>query len=63
MDRFVTYAHPAGTSLGFNVLQLRSNNVVREEFRPGSTLFAVCTHDRDGYEANTFLLKPAYWMD
>ena len=49
-DRFSTYAPPTGTSMGFNVLQLRSNNVVRWEFRPGSTLFAVWTHGRDGYD-------------
>jgi hypothetical protein len=50
-DRYRQYAVPSGTSLGFNVLQLRSNNVVRWEFRPGSTLFAVWTHGRDGYDA------------
>ncbi len=49
-DRFAPYATPAGTPLGFNVLQLRSNNVVRWEFRPGSTLFAVWTHGRNGYD-------------
>jgi len=49
-DRFVAYTPPSGTSMGFNVLQLRSNNVVRWEFRPGSTLFAVWTHGRDGYD-------------
>jgi hypothetical protein len=49
-DRFVAYLPPAGASTGFNVLQLRSNNVVRWEFRPGSTLFAVWTHGRDGYD-------------
>ena len=49
-DRFAPYAPPAGTSTGFNVLQLRSNNVVRWEFRPGSTLFAVWTHGRDAYD-------------
>jgi len=49
-DRFSPYAPPSGTSTGFNVLQLRSNNVIRWEFRPGSTLFAVWTHGRDGYD-------------
>lgn len=49
-QRFAAYVPPAGTPLGFNVLQLRSNNVVRWEFRPGSTLFAVWTHGRDGYD-------------
>ena len=39
-----------GRITGFDVLQLRSNSVVRWEFRPGSTLFAVWTHGRDGYD-------------
>jgi hypothetical protein len=49
-DRYAPYTTPAGTSLGFDVLQVRSNSVVRWEFRPGSTLFAVWTHGRDGYD-------------
>lgn len=49
-DRYVSYTPPASTSLGFDVLQLRSNSVLRWEFRPGSTLFAVWTHGRDGYD-------------
>ncbi|MDB4899288.1 MAG: hypothetical protein JWN53_1096, partial [Gemmatimonadetes bacterium] len=48
-DRYAPYVPPAGTSLGFDVLQVRSNSVMRWEFRPGSTLFAVWTHGRDGY--------------
>ncbi|MEO8622205.1 MAG: DUF5916 domain-containing protein, partial [bacterium] len=50
-DRYAPYAVSNGTPLGFNVLQLRSNNVVRWEFRPGSTLFAVWSHGRDGYDS------------
>ncbi|MEP6620270.1 MAG: DUF5916 domain-containing protein [bacterium] len=50
-DRFASYVPPAGTSLGFDVLQLRSNSVVRWEFRPGSTVFAVWTHGRDGFDS------------
>ncbi|HEY2066259.1 MAG TPA: DUF5916 domain-containing protein [Gemmatimonadaceae bacterium] len=49
-DRYTPYTTPAGTSLGFDVLQVRSNSVLRWEFRPGSTLFAVWTHGRDGYD-------------
>lgn len=49
-DRYVAYAAPAGSAMGFDILQLRSNSVVRWEFRPGSTLFAVWTHGRDGYD-------------
>jgi hypothetical protein len=49
-NRFVSYVPPAGTSLGFDVLQLRSTSLMRWEFRPGSTMFAVWTHGRDGYD-------------
>lgn len=48
-DRYAPYVPPANASLGFDVLQVRSNSVVRWEFRPGSTLFAVWTHGRDGF--------------
>jgi hypothetical protein len=47
-DRFIAYTPPSTASLGFDVLQLRSTSVVRWEFRPGSTLFGVWTHGRDG---------------
>jgi hypothetical protein len=47
-DRYAAYAPPPGTPTGFDVMQLRSNSVLRWEFRPGSTLFAVWTHGRDG---------------
>ncbi|HET9682475.1 MAG TPA: DUF5916 domain-containing protein [Gemmatimonadaceae bacterium] len=59
-DRFVAYAPPSGTSMGFDVLQLRSNSVLRWEFRPGSTLFAVWTHGRDGFDGR-YLDRP--WRD
>jgi hypothetical protein len=49
-DRYAAYTPPAGTAMGFDVLQLRSNSVLRWEFRPGSALFAVWTHGRDGYD-------------
>ena len=49
-DRYQPYAPPAGTDLGFDVLQLRSNSVLRWEFRPGSTLFAVWQHGREGFD-------------
>jgi hypothetical protein len=49
-SRFLSYVPPANTSLGFDVLQLRSTTVMRWEFRPGSTLFAVWTHGRDGFD-------------
>jgi hypothetical protein len=49
-NRFITFVPPANTSMGFDVLQLRSTSVMRWEFRPGSTLFAVWTHGRDGFD-------------
>jgi hypothetical protein len=49
-DRYAPYVPPAGTDMGFDVLQLRSTSVLRWEFRPGSTLFAVWTHGRDGFD-------------
>ena len=48
-DRYAPYVTPPGASLGFDVLQVRSNSVVRWEFRPGSTVFAVWTHGREGF--------------
>ncbi len=42
------------------MLQVRSNSVVRWEFRPGSTLFAVWTHGRDGYDTS---FTPRSWRD
>ena len=49
-NRFIAYAPPANTAMGFDVLQLRSTSVLRWEFRAGSTLFAVWTHGRDGFD-------------
>ena len=36
--------------MSFKYTQLRTNSVVRWEFRPGSTLFVVWAHGRDGSE-------------
>jgi hypothetical protein len=49
-DRYVAYIPPASAARGFDVKELRSNSVIRWEFRPGSTLFAVWTHGRSGFE-------------
>ncbi|HEX6575820.1 MAG TPA: DUF5916 domain-containing protein, partial [Gemmatimonadaceae bacterium] len=46
--RFVGYTPPPNTALSFKYTQLRSNSVVRWEYRPGSTLFLVWTHGRTG---------------
>ena len=48
--RFRPYALPAGEATEFRVAQLRTNAVVRWEFRPGSTLFLVWAHGRQGQE-------------
>jgi len=45
-DRFVAYAAPEGTKTQFKYTQLRTNTVVRWEYRPGSTLFVVWTQGR-----------------
>jgi len=49
-DRFVSYAPPPGTKTAFKVTQLRTNTVVRWEYRPGSTLFVVWTQGRQDDE-------------
>jgi len=49
-DRYQPYAVPAGSRAGFNVRQLRSNSVLRWEYRPGSALFVVWTHGRDSFD-------------
>ena len=48
-SRYKGYVPPPNESLGFNAKQLRSNTVMRWEFRPGSSLFVVWTHGRDRY--------------
>jgi len=44
--RFAPYTPPAGTGTAFSNWQLVSNSVMRWEFRPGSTLFLVWSHNR-----------------
>jgi hypothetical protein len=46
-DRFGTYTPPDDVDMGFNFIQLRTNAVMRWEYRPGSTLFLVWAHGRD----------------
>jgi Domain of unknown function (DUF5916) len=50
-SRFLPYVPPPGSASGFDVRQLRSNLVGRWEYRPGSTLFVVWTHGRDGSDS------------
>ena len=47
-DRFQLYTPPADAQLRFKVTELKSNAVVRWEYRPGSTLFVVWQHGRRG---------------
>jgi hypothetical protein len=51
-DRFTTFADSSVTNDpgGFNFKALQSNVVFRWEYAPGSTLFAVWNHGRQGYD-------------
>jgi len=50
-DRFQPYTPPATAATSFKFTQLRTNTVVRWEFRPGSTLFLVWTQGRQDSDA------------
>ena len=47
-ERFQPFTPPAGSTEGFENWQLASNTVVRWEYRPGSTIFLVWSHNRNG---------------
>jgi hypothetical protein len=49
-QRYQPFAPPPGSDVGFNFKQLRSNTVLRWEYRPGSTVFAVWTHGRQSFQ-------------
>jgi hypothetical protein len=51
-DRFTSFADSSVTNDpgGFNFKSLQSNVVFRWEYAPGSTLFAVWNHGRQGYD-------------
>jgi hypothetical protein len=49
-DRFLSYAPPEDTPTSFSFMQLRTNAVVRWEYRPGSTLFLVWAHGREEFD-------------
>lgn len=49
--RFTPYTPPAGSQTAFTVTELRTNAVVRWEYRPGSTLFVVWAHGREDFAA------------
>ena len=46
--RFVPWTPTTDTALGFSFRQLRTNLVLRWEYRPGSTLFFAWAHGRSG---------------
>jgi len=52
VDRFVSYTAPAGSPDAFSFLQLRTNSVLRWEYRPGSTLFLAWAHGRESSTVN-----------
>jgi len=60
-ERFRPYT-ARGAPAGFRVGQLRTNNVVRWEYRPGSVLFFVYTQGRDAFadDPNEYGVRPAY---
>jgi len=45
-DRFRPFDPPANADRAFRFMQLRTNAVLRWEYRPGSTLFLVWSHGR-----------------
>ena len=45
--RFQPFVPPAGSDVAFDVQQLRTNAVLRWEYRPASTLFLVWAHGRE----------------
>jgi len=49
-DRFTPYTLPDDSPMAFRYTQLRTNSVVRWEYRPGSTLFLVWTQGRQNSE-------------
>jgi hypothetical protein len=48
-QRYQPFTPPGGTTTRFNFKQLRSNTVLRWEYRPGSTMFVVWTQGREGF--------------
>ncbi len=45
-------------SLDYNIRSVRSNMVMRWEYRPGSTLFVVWQQNRQGFDDNGRLVRP-----
>jgi hypothetical protein len=57
-DRFRPWGADVGTGADFNVKQLRTNAVLRWEYRPGSTLFAVWSQGRDQADRDPGVFAP-----
>jgi hypothetical protein len=51
-DRFQPFTPPTDAAMQFKVTELITNSVLRWEYRPGSTLFVVWQHGRQGPGAN-----------
>ena len=51
--RYKPYTPPADRDKGFNITSLRTNAVMRWEYRPGSTLFLVWTQERVDVEGHS----------
>jgi hypothetical protein len=47
--RFIPFTPPASADLAFRFTRLRTNAVLRWEYRPGSTLFVVWAHGREAF--------------
>lgn len=50
-DRFTPFMPSPDAETAFNIKQLRTNSVLRWEYLPGSTLFLVWSHGRQGSDA------------
>jgi hypothetical protein len=47
--RFIPFTPPASADSAFRFTRLRTNAVLRWEYRPGSTLFVVWAHGRESF--------------
>jgi hypothetical protein len=61
-DRFQPYTAPTGQARSFKFTQLRTNAVVRWEYRPGSTVFVVWQHGRQG-DGDTRNMRQSWTRD
>jgi len=58
--RFIPFTPPASANMGFNFSQLRTNAVARWEYLPGSTVYVVWAHGRQGSQT---LPSERSWSD